>query len=61
MNTRILFASLLALGASSLAHAETSPWSVRLAATWLQTTDGSTNAAVPVTIEDKLIPEFDVS
>lgn len=61
MNTRLLFASLLALGVSTLAHAETSPWSVRLAATWLQTTDGSSNSAVPVTIEDKLIPELDVS
>lgn len=38
-----------------------SPWSVRLAATYLQTTDGSTNKAVDVDIEDKLIPEFDVS
>ncbi|HSI08712.1 MAG: OmpW family protein [Rariglobus sp.] len=61
MNPRLLFASVLALFASTLAQAETSPWSVRLAATWLQTTDGSTNSAVPVTIEDKLIPEFDVS
>jgi outer membrane protein len=38
-----------------------SPWSVRLAATYLQTTDGSTNSAVDIDIEDKLIPEFDIT
>ncbi len=54
--------SVLALLAASLplAHAA-SPWSVRLAAAYLQTTDGSTNKAIDVDIEDKLIPEFDVT
>lgn len=37
-----------------------SPWSVRVAAAYLQTVDHSDNA-VRVDIEDKLIPEFDVS
>lgn len=37
------------------------PWSVRVAATYLETTDGSTNSAVPVSIEDKWIPEIDIS
>jgi outer membrane protein len=38
-----------------------SPWSVRLAATYLETTDGSTNSALDIDIEDKFIPEFDVT
>lgn len=38
-----------------------SPWSVRLAATYLQTVDGSSNKAVPVDVEDKWIPEFDIN
>jgi outer membrane protein len=38
---------------------EKSPWSVMLRATYLVTTDGS-SPKVPVKIEDKLIPEFDV-
>lgn len=37
------------------------PWSVRVAATYLETVDGSTNPAVPVNIEDKWIPELDIS
>jgi outer membrane protein len=42
------------------AAAQAGPWSVRVAAAYLQTVDGSSNA-VSVQIEDKLIPEFDVS
>jgi outer membrane protein len=45
---------------SAFVHAESS-WSVRLGATYLQTVDGSTNAAVPVKVEDKWIPEIDVT
>lgn len=58
---RSLSIVLIAAGIAGLplAHAA-SPWSVRVAATYLQTTDGSTNKAVPVSIEDKLIPEFDI-
>ena len=56
-----LFSRLTVFVASlTLAHAA-SPWSVRIAATYLQTTDGSTNSAVDVDIEDKLIPEFDIT
>ena len=54
----------LALCASLLTPAfagAESPWSVRLGATYLQTVDCSTNAAVPVKIEDKWIPELDVT
>ncbi len=39
------------------------PWSVTLRATYLVTTDGSTAGVLPkdaVSVEDKLIPEFDV-
>lgn len=36
-----------------------SPWSVMVRATYLVTTDGS-SPKVPVKIEDKLIPEFDI-
>lgn len=62
MNTRLLLASVLSLAALALVvRAEAGPWSVRLAATWLQTADDSSNSAVPVTVEDKLIPEIDVS
>jgi len=54
--------SVLALIAASLplTHAA-SPWSVRFAATYLETTDGSTNKAADIDIEDKLIPEFDIT
>lgn len=38
-----------------------SPWSVRVGATWLQTVDKSTNSAVPVKVEDKWIPELDIT
>lgn len=58
MNAKLLFLSAACLAASASAA---SPWSVRLGATYLQTTDGSSNKAVQVDIEDKLIPEFDVS
>ncbi|HSI07088.1 MAG: OmpW family protein [Rariglobus sp.] len=54
----ILLLSSACLAASVSAA---SPWSVRVAATYLQTTDGTSNKAVQVDIEDKLIPEFDVS
>lgn len=37
------------------------PWSMRVDATWLETVDKSTNSAVPVEIEDKLIPELDIT
>ena len=54
----ILLLSAVCFAASASAA---SPWSVRVAATYLQTTDGTSNKAVPVAIEDKLIPEFDIS
>ena len=57
--TRLTALILGALAAVSTAVA--GPWSARLGATWLETVDKSTNAAVPVTIEDKLIPEIDVT
>ncbi len=54
--------SVLALVVSSLPLVQAaSPWSVRLAATYVETTDGSTKKAVPVATEDKLIPEFDIT
>lgn len=56
---RLLLTTLLTLGSAAALSA--GPWSVRFGATWLQTTDGSTNSAAAVTIEDKLIPEFDVT
>lgn len=43
------------------ASAQAGSWSARLGATWLETVDDSTNAAVPVSIEDKLIPELDLT
>lgn len=56
------FTALTVLSASVLSFAQAaSPWSVRVAATYLETIDGSSNKAVPVKIEDKLIPEFDVN
>jgi outer membrane protein len=62
MKTTSLLALLTVAGLASLAPVQAaSPWSVRVAATYLQTTDGSSNKAVRVDIEDKLIPEFDVS
>lgn len=54
------FALLLAALAGATS-AQAGSWSSRLGVTWLETVDGSTNAAVPVSIEDKLIPEIDVS
>ncbi|MFH1497207.1 MAG: OmpW family outer membrane protein [Verrucomicrobiota bacterium] len=51
----------LAAGLAPVASLAASPWSVRVAATYLETTDGSTNPAVPVNIEDKWIPEIDIS
>jgi outer membrane protein len=52
---------LLSAACLTVAASAASPWSVRLGATYLQTTDGSSNKAVQVDIEDKLIPELDVS
>ncbi|MCU0791470.1 MAG: outer membrane beta-barrel protein [Opitutaceae bacterium] len=59
MSSRLSALLLAALAAGSSAFA--GPWSVRVAATWLETVDKSTNSAVPVEIEDKLIPEFDIT
>jgi outer membrane protein len=59
-NVRTLSMALLGLALSSTLLAA-SPWSVRLAATYLETTDGSSAAGVAVEIQDKLIPEFDIS
>jgi outer membrane protein len=39
--------------------ASSSPWSAMLRATYLVTTDGS-SPKMPIKIEDKLIPEFDI-
>ncbi len=58
MNAKLLLLSALCLAASASAA---SPWSVRLGATYLSTVDDSTNSAVPVKIEDKLIPEIDLT
>lgn len=60
LRSLLALAAVAGLAGLSSGRAE-SPWSVRLAATYLQTTDGSTNKAVPVSIEDKVIPEFDVA
>lgn len=57
---RSLSAFALLLAALPVAQAA-SPWSARLAATYLETTDGSTNGPLDVEIEDKFIPELDVS
>lgn len=62
MKTTSILALLTVAGLAVLAPVQAaSPWSVRLAATYLQTTDGTSNKAVRIDIEDKLIPEFDVS
>lgn len=58
-STLTLIVAAILAGAATLQAA--SPWSVRLGATFVQTTDGSTNKTVPVTTEDKLIPEIDVT
>lgn len=50
----------LLLGTLAPVAVQAGPWSVRVAAAYLQTVDESSNAVV-VNIEDKLIPEFDVS
>jgi outer membrane protein len=52
---------LLTLASLAVTASASGPWSVRLAAAYLETTDKSTNGAVPVEIEDKLIPEFDIN
>ncbi len=57
---RSLTAAALFAATLSIAHAA-SPWSVRLAATYLETTDGSTNRALDIVIEDKFIPELDIT
>lgn len=56
--TSAVGATLLALATPAAVQA--GPWSVRVAAAYLQTVDESSNA-VSVQIEDKFIPEFDVS
>lgn len=56
---RLPLVASAALVAASAAFA--GPWSMRVGATWLETVDKSTNSAVPVEIEDKLIPELDIS
>lgn len=60
MTTRFRFSALLlgALAAASSAFA--GPWSARIGATWLETVDKSTRG-VPVSVEDKLIPELDIT
>lgn len=61
-NSKLTLLALLGAGLAALApsvHAA-SPWSVRVAATYLETVDHTSRSAVPVTIEDKLIPEFDI-
>lgn len=63
MQTSRSIPTLFALAAGLLGLAQlqaASPWSVRLGATYLETVDHSTRG-VPVKIEDKLIPELDVS
>lgn len=62
MKTTSLLALITVAGLASLApvHAA-SPWSVRVAAAYLQPTDGTSNKAVQVDVEGKFIPEFDVS
>lgn len=50
----------LVLGLAAPLATQAGPWSVRVAATYLHTVDDSSNA-VRVDIEDKIIPEFDVS
>jgi len=57
MNAKLLLSAVCLAASASAA----SPWSVRLGATYLSTVDNSTNSAVPVKIEDKLIPEIDIT
>jgi outer membrane protein len=61
MNAKLPLLLLTGLAAAAVSASAASPWSVRLAATYLETTDKSTNSAVPVEIEDKLIPEIDIT
>jgi outer membrane protein len=62
MKTTSLLALLSVASLASIAPVQAAgPWSVRVAATYLQTTDGTSNKAVQVDVEDKLIPELDVS
>lgn len=56
--TRLPLVACAVLAAASVSFA--GPWSARVGATWLETVDKSTNG-VPVTVEDKLIPELDIS
>lgn len=60
MKAKLLTIALASL-AASLPTFAASPWSVRIAAAYLETVDKSTNGAVPVEVADKLIPEFDVT
>lgn len=57
----LALAALALLVPASQAAQGDSPWSVRIGATWLETVDKSTNSAVPVKVEDKLIPEIDIT
>jgi len=61
-NSKLPLLALLGAGLAALAPSvqAASPWSVRVAATYLETVDHSTRG-VDVTIEDKFIPEFDIS
>lgn len=52
---------LLSAAALALSASAASPWSVRVGATYLSTVDKSTNSAVPVKTNDKLIPELDIT
>lgn len=61
MNSLRLLSALLAVTALLPIARAASPWSVRLAATYLETTDGSSRGAVAVDIEDKWIPEVDIT
>ena len=61
MTTKTTLQLVAALFIAAAPIVQAGPWSVRLGATWLETTDGSTNSAVPVKVEDKLIPELDVT
>ena len=60
MTTRLRLSALLLGSVAAASSALAGPWSARLGATWLETVDKSTDG-VPVTLEDKLIPELDLT
>lgn len=60
MKTSVRLSSLFVGALLAASSAFAGPWSVRLGATWLETVDKSTRG-VPVTVEDKLIPEIDIA